>query len=298
VPQRSAPAFFSQRAKPVFERWDELRKFAAISGEKHAAKNKRAMQRNDSRNESKIDNAGRGRPCKERPWCWQEKTALKMITEQFAESNQAVSARSVYVAMTELASDHQSDTFTVSKALIAHKAGVSVKTVERLLNGFEQLALIRIDRNVVTASAGAIKSANTYTLLPVRHSDVTPMRHGRQTVSKSDKVEESGKIFEKNNEKRAHLRSRGAPAAPVARGDSAGADFSISNLVRIVKRHRDDDSADQLCAELQPYFPDTDVGRVLSAYKQWLDEHGKQATARGVISWLLGTEPTLKAKRR
>jgi len=121
-----------------------------------------------------------------------------MITEAFAESNKSVSARSVYLALCELASDEQSETFTASKALIAHKAGVSVKTVERLLNGFEQLNVVHVERGVIN---GHMKAANTYTLLPMRHSDVS-MRHGRQTCSKSDKVEESGKILEKKEKTR------------------------------------------------------------------------------------------------
>ncbi len=67
------------------------------------------------------------------PFCWQNKKVLTHITETFAESDRAASARSVYLALSEVASDEQSDTFQVSKALIAHKAGVSIKTVQRSL---------------------------------------------------------------------------------------------------------------------------------------------------------------------
>jgi hypothetical protein len=84
--------------------------------------------------------------------------------------------------------------------LIAHKAGVSVKTVERLLVGFEQLALIKIDRNDV---AGVFKAPNTYTLLPIRHCDAS-MRHHGQQASMTDKVEESGRILEKSQKKHTH----------------------------------------------------------------------------------------------
>ena len=83
-------------------------------------------------NADEINNQGNGRgnPGKDRPWCWCEKDALEMITETFSESNQSASARSVYVSLCQIASDEGSNTFTVNKALIAHKAGVSVKTVE------------------------------------------------------------------------------------------------------------------------------------------------------------------------
>src|SRR5882757_5164014 len=130
------------------------------------------------------------------PFCWQNKAVLRMITEEFAESNQAVSARSLYLALTEVASDEQSETFTASKALIAHKAGLSVKTAERILPGLEHLGFLKIDRGLVEATSGSIKSPNTYTLLSMRHGDVTSMRHEGKHASKSDKVEESGRISE------------------------------------------------------------------------------------------------------
>ena len=173
------------------------------------------MERNSSSGESNNTTIGRGRPCKERPWCWCEKTVLRMITETFAESNQAVSARSLYLALCELASDKQSDTFTVNKALIAHKAALSVKTVERLLHGLEEVALVRIVRNVAVATSGSIKSANTYTLLAMRPGDATSMRHGSKQGSKSDKVEESGTIIEETfQETRSDDRPRDAHGAP------------------------------------------------------------------------------------
>ena len=138
------------------------------------------------------------RTLKDGPWCWQNKHVMKQITETFAETNKAPSARSVMVALTEIASDEQSETFTVSKALIAHKAGVSVKTAERMLAGLEQLGVVQITRDLCEPSpgAGAIKSPNTYTLLPIRLNDAMPMRHHGKHTSKSDKVEESGKISE------------------------------------------------------------------------------------------------------
>lgn len=112
-----------------------------------------------------------------------------MITEAFSESNQAASARSLYLALTELASDEGSETFTVSKALISHKAGISVKTAERLLPGLESLQLVKIDRNT-QPGAGAIKAVSTYTLLSLRHEVASSLRHHGHNGSKSDKVKE------------------------------------------------------------------------------------------------------------
>jgi hypothetical protein len=129
------------------------------------------------------------KPGNSRPWCWCEKAILRLITETFAESNQAASARSLYLAMTELASDQQSDVFTVPGALIAYKAGLSVRTVERLMHGLEHLEIVAVKRNIArptSGTAGAIKAASTYTLLTVRRSDATSMRHGGKHASKSD----------------------------------------------------------------------------------------------------------------
>jgi len=71
---------------------------------------------------------------------------------------------SLYVALTELASDEHSETFTASKALIAHKAGLSVKTVERLLRGFEEMGLVKIDRTA-RQRLSAQSNPHTYSCL-------------------------------------------------------------------------------------------------------------------------------------
>lgn len=119
------------------------------------------------------------RNLKDAPFCWQHKHALTFIVQMFSESgndhSRASNAIAAYVAMAHLASDFGSETFTAAKALIAHKAGLSVSTVERLLKDFEQLGIVKIERR---AFGGAFKAPNTYTLLTIRHSDVSI----RQTV--------------------------------------------------------------------------------------------------------------------
>ncbi len=110
-----------------------------------------------------------------------------MITEYFSESDQAASARSVYLALTELASDNGGERFTATKALIAHRAGLSISTTERLLKGFEQKNLVAITRNRI----GAWKQPNTYTLLTIRNGDAT-LRIGRSR-SNPDRARKKGK---------------------------------------------------------------------------------------------------------
>jgi hypothetical protein len=135
------------------------------------------------------------RTIKAAPFAWQHKDMLRMITDTFSESDQAASARSLYVALTELASDNQSETFTATKALIAHKAGLSVSTVQRLLKGLEQLGVILIQPGRIN---GLLRTANTYTLLPIGHSD-SSIGRGRSR-SNPDKVEKNRK--KKNKEER------------------------------------------------------------------------------------------------
>jgi hypothetical protein len=110
-----------------------------------------------------------------------------MITETFSESDQAASARSVYLALTELASDNGSERFTATKALIAHRAGLSISTTERLLKGFEQKNLVAITRNRL----GAWKQPNTYTLLTIRNGDAR--LRIEQTRSNPDRAIKKGK---------------------------------------------------------------------------------------------------------
>jgi hypothetical protein len=123
------------------------------------------MQRNNSNEESNPgDNSatGRRKQCKERPWCWLEKTILRTIGDIFDATNDEASARSVYLALSEIASDEQSDTFTTPMSSIARRAGVSYRTVSTILNQFEQLKLVAVTRNTITETK--LQLPNTYTL--------------------------------------------------------------------------------------------------------------------------------------
>jgi hypothetical protein len=202
------------------------------------------------------------RNIKNGPFCWQDKATLKLITETFAESNQAVSARSLYLALSELASDEQSETFKARKALIAHRAGLSVKTVERLLHGFEQLGLVKVDRGLAKAGSGSIKSPNTYTLLAMRHGDATSMRHGGKHASKSDKVEESGRISEESKQESSDDDSRSSEtlsAQPLAAPSSS---ISVLNL-EDAKKH-------PLWKQFKAYCESRGGSPTLKGFRTWL----------------------------
>jgi hypothetical protein len=66
-----------------------------------------------------------------------------------------------------------------------------------LLKGLEQLGVVRIEPGRIN---GQLKTANTYTLLPIGHGD-SSIGIGRPR-SNPDKVEQSGRILEENTLKR------------------------------------------------------------------------------------------------
>ncbi len=212
------------------------------------------------------------RSIKDGPYCWQNKKVLTHITETFAESDRAASARSVYVALSEVASDKRSDTFKVRKALIAYKAGVSIKTVERILKDLEKLGLVKSERGFAEVGSGTIKAPNTYTLLSMRLGDATTMRHEGKPTSKSDKVEES----EKN--------------VVVARAREA--DPQLKELCEQIAAASA--TEDELVEKLQPHFPQNRVPHEFGRYLKYSKEKSRTATGQGFVAWMLRARPELK----
>jgi len=194
----------------------------------------------------KENHENQERQIKDAPFCWLHKEPLEMIAETFSESDQAASARSVYLALTELASDNGSERFTATKALIAHRACLSISTTERLLKGFEQLNLVAITRNRI----GAWKQPNTYTLLTIRNGYAT-LRNG-QPRSNPDRTRKKGKELKE------------PPIAPqggrVCRRFRNGA-----KPLPIAKRNRIINNLNERKARIMRTFPDGD-------YEPWAVE--------------------------
>ena len=137
------------------------------------------------------------RSIRDGPFAWASKDALRMIHEAFSETNSLPSATSVYTALFTLASDRQRERFTVNKALLAFRAGVSTRTAATILKRFEELSLIRIERQL--SATGTPEGPNTYTLLRVRNG-CSPVGNEQKQRFVSDKVEESKKIYERDEE--------------------------------------------------------------------------------------------------
>jgi hypothetical protein len=116
-------------------------------------------------------------------------------------------ALGIYDALTEIASDKQSHTFTASYAMIAHMAMTSRRTVIRMMPLLAKLKLVDVRRN----GRDGIQTASTYTLLrgechsPSQPSDsqslplvTTPSDKRKKTLG--TRTEESSEERENNND--------------------------------------------------------------------------------------------------
>jgi hypothetical protein len=97
------------------------------------------------------------------PWCWLRKRQLRMLADVFAEGKvgNLAAARSVYLALSEIASDRENDTFTVATLYIAQRAGVTLKTVRRVVKTLKQLGFLKVQGR----SSHGLKVSNQYTLV-------------------------------------------------------------------------------------------------------------------------------------
>jgi predicted transcriptional regulator len=81
------------------------------------------------------------RSAKDGPWAWFNKAAIEKIRTRCEDPK---SSLAVYFALVEIASDEQSDDFTVSMQKIASKCCLSRRTVFDRLNDLERIGLIDV----------------------------------------------------------------------------------------------------------------------------------------------------------
>jgi hypothetical protein len=101
---------------------------------------------------------------KKLPFCWIEKQKLRLLEDIYSENTglgSGETARSVYLALAEIASDNQRDKFEVSQAAIARRACVCVSTVKLILSVFNKLGLVKVKPN----STNGMRTRSTYTLV-------------------------------------------------------------------------------------------------------------------------------------
>ncbi len=139
---------------------------------------------------------------KDGPFCWASKAALTRILEATGDAEGSTQrARSVYLALCELASDQGSERVTAAKTLIAYRAGMSVRSVQRVLPDLKRAGVVTVQHN-----AYGNGTVSAYTLLkPTGHKDSTSGHNG-QTPSQPDALRLADKVKE--------LKERKEPIAP------------------------------------------------------------------------------------
>ena len=142
-----------------------------------------------------ADDVSAPRNTRDGPWCWAAKSALKRIQDATGENEGAnCRARSVYLALCEISSDKGCEEFNVNKALIAFRAGLSVRTVQRVLPDLERAGVVLIRR-----SANGLRTASTYILTghngrTYSHNDPTIGHGGGSELA--DRVKEPKELKE------------------------------------------------------------------------------------------------------
>ena len=138
------------------------------------------------------------------PWCWQPKAALRLVREALDAENAVASGLLVYFALTEIASDKQSQTFQTTHSFIAMRSGLSPRTVQQRIQDLTDIGVLK-------CVVPNLRAPATYTLLsngerkPLpsvtqqMHNDKQPLPSVTQRVKKAplptleESPEESGK---------------------------------------------------------------------------------------------------------
>jgi hypothetical protein len=102
---------------------------------------------------------------KDGPWCWQNKAALRLIRQAFDNRSFLADALAVYLCLTEIASDEQTETFQRTRREIAERSGVSLRQFDRVLAVLISICLVHRQRNTIPGTKEL--SESTYTLRPV-----------------------------------------------------------------------------------------------------------------------------------
>jgi hypothetical protein len=119
------------------------------------------------------------RRAKDGPFCWQTKKVLRLIRDHFDDTNSVSSALAVYLSLTEFASDEKSEVFQRRILEIAARAGVSYKTVAKVLYRLEALSIISITRNKISGTKE--NAPHTYMLLKLGNECPTSGNGSDQT---------------------------------------------------------------------------------------------------------------------
>jgi hypothetical protein len=150
------------------------------------------------------------RSAKDGPFCWQSKSARRKIRDAFDATNDVASALGVYDALTEIASDEQSETFKTAHAWIARMSGVSARTIQGRLKVFVELGLVAI-------STPKLREKSTYIMLTLSNGCASTGNQCATFGNESKQVTlpryEESKKNQRTNRKN-HSAAVPAPALP------------------------------------------------------------------------------------
>lgn len=137
-------------------------------------------------------------------WCWQDKVALRLIRNEFKESNKRMgTCLTIYLSLTELHSNNNSaDSFLACNKTIARMAGKSVSTIKNYCNQLISLGLLYKQAR----KRGRQNLANEWFLLESPYTSgnnkcPTPMTNSKHTLD-----ENSSPVLEENHIRNSHSR--------------------------------------------------------------------------------------------
>lgn len=148
------------------------------------------------------------------PFSWMPKPAARRIEQ---EIEQPATALLVYLALTRIASDEGSATFTKPIQYIAKLACLNRRTVERRLGDLERIEVVRVDR-------GVMGTAHQYTLATLSRTAATQSRKG---ATQNDAVPVA---LSREQEK-------GRSAAPNEEGRAIAKRIALEKVIEIIKGH-------------------------------------------------------------
>ena len=153
-----------------------------------------------------MSTAIRQRQTSDGPWCWLGKSALRHINKTIDNIGEVASARSVYVALAQIASDESKETFTTTVAHIANVSGIKDRTVRKRLQDLEKLGLIYTKRT-------ALKAPSEYSLLAFGNNDLSTIGNNNRTFG-NDASHRPMPTVEEQSEEKIEEREKGlAPSA-------------------------------------------------------------------------------------
>jgi hypothetical protein len=176
----------------------------------------------------------------DKPFCWQSKSAMKTMADIFDATRNTASARSVYVALSEIQSDEGSESFTRTIAQIASRAGVSYRTTTTILNCFEQANFIAVKRNTIAGTK--LQAPSTYVLLgnhclTIGNGKLNPLprlKKNRKNLNKPITA-----ITRSDGATRKVRRKSERPASPGLEGKEKDSDWLRRTPLYVLKRRRD-----------------------------------------------------------